>query len=290
MSGKLKEVKTRIASVKNTQQITKAMKLVAASKLKKATDLITQIRPYETKLSEMMNSLTANTEGDISVNLNEEREVNKVLIVVVTSDKGLCGAFNTNVVKQAKAQVEKYGGKKITLKFVGKKGHDAMKKLTEFGQDEEHRDLFKSLNFADSAKAVETIIESFTTGAFDKVIVCYSKFRNAAVQEFMSHQFLPIPKAEKGKGKKNSDFIFEPSKQALLEQLLPKIMNTQFYRFLLDSNASEHGARMTAMESATENANELLNDLKISYNKARQASITTELTEIVSGAAALEGS
>lgn len=294
MSGKLKEVKNRIASVKSTQQITKAMKLVAASKLKKATDMILQIRPYEEKLSEMLKNIAAATKGELNLSLATERPIEKVLVVIITSDKGLCGAFNANVVKQAKLTADQYQDKKVTIQYIGKKGNDALKKHQGVEHNVSDIELLKKINFGDTAKVVEKIIEDFSAGTYDKVVICYSKFKNAAVQEFQSQQFLPIVKEEAdsaaGESKMKADYIFEPNKNQLVEQLMPKIMKTQFYRFVLDSNASEHGARMTAMESATENANELLNSLKLSYNKARQAAITTELTEIVSGAAALGGS
>lgn len=295
MSGKLKEVKNRIASVKSTQQITKAMKLVAASKLKKATDMILQIRPYEEKLSDMLRNIAAATKGELNLSLATERPVNSVLIVVITSDKGLCGAFNTNVVKQATQAIDKYSDKKVTVQYIGKKGSDALKKRGGLEHNVSDVELLKKIEFGSVATVVEKIIEDFSAGTYDKVIVCYSKFKNAAVQEFQQQQFLPIEKneeenVEEAKSAMKADYIFEPTKNVLVEQLMPKIMKTQFYRFVLDSNASEHGARMTAMESATENANELLNSLKLSYNKARQAAITTELTEIVSGAAALSQS
>ncbi len=301
MSGKLKEVKNRIASVTSTKQITRAMKLVAASKFKRATDRIVQMRPYADKLGEMLGNIVKATEGEISLKLAEEREkVNKVLIVVITSDKGLCGGFNSNVIKQARAALndhrEQWDAGNVSVLAVGKKGADFFKRYNNITFIEDYTDLFSDLDFERSREASEYILGSYESGEFDKVVVCYAKFKNAVVQDFKKLDFLPIPKisaevnpdkVEEDKGK--VDYIFEPDKHVLVNELAPKILKTQFYSYLLDSNASEHGARMTAMDSATENANDLLNDLKIAYNKARQASITTELTEIVSGAAALDG-
>lgn len=292
MPGKLKEVKKRITSVMSTQQITKAMKLVAASKLKKATDMITVMRPYEHKLTEIMAKLVAATAGDMNIALAKERPIVKVLVVVITSDKGLCGGFNTNIIKQAKKAVsEKYAEQwkagNVTMLFVGKKGHDVLKKIEGVQQNTEYLNLFKYLNFERSSTVVDVLIKEFSEAKFDVVDVCYAQFKNAAVQNFTCEQFLPVMKPVT-QSKKKSDYLFEPDKNRLVDELVPKILKTQFYRFLLDNNASEHGARMTAMDSATNNASELLRELKIKYNKERQAAITTELTEIVSGAAALE--
>ncbi len=300
MSGKLKEVKTRIASVKSTQQITKAMKLVAASKLKKATDAIVQMRPYADKLGDMLGNIVSATEGEINLELaNERPEINNVLIVVITSDKGLCGAFNTNVIKQAAAGVKAYDKQrqagKLSIMPFGKKGMDFFKKYENVNLITDYVDIFKGLSFENAAESVERILEDYTAGTFDVVKVAYAEFRNPVVQNFQLRDFLPIARMEQpvsdtaAASKSKADYIFEPSKDVLLRELAPKILKTQFYSYLLDSNASEHGARMTAMESATENANELLRSLKLTYNRARQAAITTEITEIVSGAAALQG-
>lgn len=299
MSGKLKEVKNRIESVKSTQQITKAMKLVAASKLKRATDAITQMRPYADKLSSMLSNIVSATEGDVKIDLAEKRgEVDAVLIVVVTSDKGLCGAFNTNVVKQAEKALATYSAQraagKVTVMNIGKKGYDALKKHEDLTFDTRFIDLFKKLKFANAAEAIESIMADYECANYDEVVVCYAEFQNAVVQRFQTKQILPIP-ASVGKSNRSAtvkktaavDYLFSPEKNELINELVPKILKTQFYSFLLDSNASEHGARMTAMENATENAGEMLRDLSIAYNKERQAAITTELTEIVSGAAAL---
>ena len=300
MSGKLKEVKDRIESVKSTQQITKAMKLVAASKFKKATDRIVQMRPYSVKLAEMLGNIVTATEGDVKLELAEERStINNMLLVVITSDKGLCGGFNASIIKQAKLVIEDnidlYNAGKISLMPIGKKANDAFKKDKSLTMLDEHLGLFGKLSFDNTIEAIEFILDGYSKGEFDKVNVCYAQFVNAAVQKFKTIDFLPIPKIEgqatgdDGKKAAKSDYIFEPDKVTLIQELAPKILKTQFYSYLLDSNASEHGARMTAMENASENANAMLKDLKIAYNKARQAAITTELTEIVSGAAALQG-
>lgn len=297
MSGKLKEVKERISSVKSTQQITKAMKLVAASKLKKATDQIVQMRPYAQKLSEMLGNIAAATEGDVQLPQAKTREVKKALMVVVTSDRGLCGGFNSNIIKRARlkiegdyAEIRKAGN--LSIMCIGKKGHDAFKKYTNCNIITDYMDMFKDLNFGESCDASRYMLDSFADGTYDEICVSYAEFQNAVVQNFQAITFLPIQQMDMGKeeetSNKKTDYIFEPDKNQLIEELAPKILNTQFYSYLLDNNASEHGARMTAMDNATNNADELLKELKINYNKARQAAITTELTEIVSGAAALE--
>jgi F-type H+-transporting ATPase subunit gamma len=291
MAG-LKEVRERIVSVKSTQQITKAMKLVSASKLKKATNGITQMRPYADKLQEVMNNILATTDmSELSLGLNDVRPVNKVLIVVFTSDRGLCGGFNSNLIKNARRVIaEKYSHldkKNITILPIGKKGYEVFKK-SDYDLNDEFYQLFLNLNFENASKAAQFIIGSFLDKDYDKVEVVYSKFKNAAVQIYQADEFLPIAKAQVVAGVSNADYIFEPSKAKLLEELLPKIIKTTFYKYALDNNASEHGARMFAMENATNNAGDLINRLQIEYNKARQASITNQIMEIVGGAAALE--
>ncbi|MBL7766656.1 MAG: ATP synthase F1 subunit gamma [Chitinophagaceae bacterium] len=292
MSGQLKEVRLRIKSVGTTQQITKAMKMVSAAKLRRAQDAITQMRPYAEKLQEMLSNIIASVDGNIGGGLNVERPVEKVLIILVTSDRGLCGAFNTNLIKLAKSTIrEKYQSQyekgNVTILPLGKKGLENMVR-TGYPVNEDFWNIFSNLNF-DSVKAVaEYVRTAFVNKQFDRVDLIYSRFKNAATQEFVCEQHLPIAKA-KTNSKSNLDFIFEPSKEVLISELMPKILNTQIFKGVLDSNASEHGARMTAMDKATENAEEMLRSLRISYNRARQAAITTELTEIVSGAAALEG-
>lgn len=293
MSGKLKEVRIRITSVTNTQQITKAMKMVSAAKLRRAQDAVLQMRPYALKMSEMLSNIAAATQGDVKIEYAAEREVKNALIVIITSDKGLCGAFNSNVVKAAKRLIEEryntLNPQNIQLMFIGKKGFDQLKR-TAYRQNATYMQLLHKISFESVSEATEHIKTGFVQGQYDEVFVIYNKFKNAATQLLDTDQFLPIKKVEADKSAKtNIDYIFDPDKFQLIEELVPKILNTTFFRYILDSNASEHGARMTAMDKASDNANELLRDLKIQYNRARQAAITTELTEIVSGAAALEG-
>ena len=292
MAGKLKEVRTRISSVMSTQQITKAMKMVSAAKLRRAQDAITQMRPYSIKMGELLSNIASGS--DVKIAYAQEREVKNVLIVAITSDKGLAGAFNTNVVKAIKNVIaEKYSKlspDNIQLLYIGKKAHDVLKR-TPYKQNIEFKELFQKLSFENVTAATEKIKEGFVKKEYDEVIVIYNRFKNAATQILETEQFLPIKKIEQTAGTKktNIDYIFDPEKELMIEELVPRILNTTFYRYILDSNASEHGARMTAMDKASDNANELLKDLRIMYNRARQAAITTELTEIVSGAAALEG-
>jgi F-type H+-transporting ATPase subunit gamma len=293
MSGALKEVRNRIKSVQSTQQITKAMKMVSAAKLRKAQEAITQMRPYAQKLQEMLSNIVSNADGDISMNLATVRPIEKVLVIVVTSDRGLCGGYNSNLIKLAKQTIrEKYSEQSAKgnaqLLPIGKKGYEHFSK-NNFKVVDHYWNIFLDISFENVQKAAKFAMDAFESGQVDAVELVYSEFKNAATQRFVSEQFLPIPKTEKIKGAKQQDFIFEPDKDVLIEELMPKILNTQLYKAVLDANASEHGARMTAMDKATENANELLKSLKISYNRARQAAITTELTEIVSGAAALQG-
>lgn len=300
MSGQLKEVRERISSVISTQQITKAMKMVSASKLRKAQQAITEMRPYADRLNHILKNILSNIDGDASSSYGVEREIEKVLIVVITSSKGLAGAFNSNIIKAAENNVRENYQTQLdngNLKFfcVGKKGFEHFKKY--YGADKvngEHADLFAHLSYEDISAISQELMDYFTDGEYDRIDVCYGKFKNAALQEPQTVQYLPVEKVEvTPKNHKEhmvrADYIFEPSKEELLEQLIPTILQTTFQKFVLDNHASEHGARMTAMDAATENANELLKDLKISYNKARQAAITTELSEIVSGAAALNG-
>ena len=293
MAGQLKEVRNRIKSVQNTQQITKAMKMVSAAKLRKAQDTIIQMRPYAKKLQEVLSNIVSGSEGDTSIKLAEERAVEKVLFIVITSDRGLCGAYNGNVIKLTKSTIaEQYAAQQkkgnVTIWNIGKKGFESLTKQG-YNTDETYKDIFHHLSFADVQTAAQAAMKAFENKEFDVIEIVYSEFKNAATQRFAVERFLPIPKAEKTTKKTNTDFIFEPEKETLILELMPKILNTQLYKAVLDANASEHGARMTAMDKASENANELLKSLKISYNRARQAAITTELTEIVSGAAALQG-
>ncbi|MEM9931444.1 MAG: ATP synthase F1 subunit gamma [Bacteroidota bacterium] len=298
MAGNLKEVRDRITSVKNTQQITKAMKMVSAAKLRRAQDAITQMRPYANKLDAMLRNILSNLEGDASTVFGQERQVERACLVVVTSNRGLCGAFNTNVIKAATATLEgkfaaAHAAGKLTMIFVGKKGYEYFNKryADSVRIIDDYVNLFDDLSFDNTKRVANYLMEAFEEGRFDAVEVAYGQFRNAAMQDTVHVPFLPVPKMEKEEGEANlrADYIFEPSKEGLLSHLVPSILQTQFHKFLLDTHASEHGARMTAMDSATENANELLRDLKITYNKARQEAITKEILEIVGGAAALEG-
>ncbi len=294
MAGQLKEVRNRIKSVQSTQQITKAMKMVSAAKLRRAQDAIIQMRPYAKKLQEMLSNIVSNTEIDGGNALATERAVEKVLLIVITSDRGLAGAYNADVIKMAKQTIqEKYSSQhaknNVTIWGIGKKGYEHFLK-NNYTVSDTHKDIFLNLKFENVQAASQAAVKAYLSKEFDSIEVVYSEFRNAATQRFVTEQFLPIPKAANTSGSTvKADFIFDPNKEDLVAELMPKILNTQLYKAVLDANASEHGARMTAMDKASENANELLRNLKISYNRARQAAITTELTEIVSGAAALQG-
>jgi F-type H+-transporting ATPase subunit gamma len=297
MAGGLKEVRERIKSVINTQQITKAMKMVSAAKLRKAQNAIVQVRPYADRLNRMLSNILSNLDGGGDTSYGKAREVKQVLIVVMTSNRGLCGAFNTNICKETMALIrEKYGKQhregNLSILFIGRKGYDYFRRR--------FRDIHFITDFISvydnpayenvSAVARERMAE-FTTGKYDAIEVVYSRFKNAATVFPTAEQWLPVPKMEVPAGAKLSkaDYIFEPDQQQLLETLVPSILQLSFHKCLLDTQASEHGSRMTAMDKATENAEELLKTLKIHYNKKRQEAITTELGEIVSGAAALEG-
>ncbi|MBS1614651.1 MAG: ATP synthase F1 subunit gamma [Bacteroidetes bacterium] len=293
MSGQLKEVRNRIKSVSSTQQITKAMKMVSAAKLRRAQDAITQMRPYSQKLQEMLSNIVSSLSTDANLPLAAERAPERVLLIAITSDRGLAGAYNSNVVKLTRELIrEKYSAQAskghLTIMPLGKKGYDAFQRLN-FKIESRFWHIFSNLNFETVREAAQYAQQAFLQGEYDRVELVYSQFRNAATQNFVVEPFLPIPRIAKVEGAHASDFIFEPNREKLLLELMPKILNTQVYKAMLDANASEHGARMTAMDKATENAAELLRNLKISYNRARQAAITTELTEIVSGAAALQG-
>lgn len=294
MAGQLKEVRNRIKSVQSTQQITKAMKMVSAAKLRRAQDTIMQMRPYAQKLQEMLSNIVSNVDSsEINLKLATERPVEKVLLIVITSDRGLAGAYNSNIIKAAKAAIAdryptQFAKGNVTIWNIGKKGYESLSK-SGYKTNADYKDIFLQLSFENVQKVSVAAMKAFENGEFDAVEIIYSEFQNAAVQIFRTEKFLPIPKVEKGEGGKKADFIFEPNKEQLIAELMPKILNTQLYKAVLDANASEHGARMTAMDKASDNANELLRGLKISYNRARQAAITTELTEIVSGAAALQG-
>lgn len=300
MGANLKEVRGRIKSVKSTQQITKAMKMVSAAKLRRAQQAITQMRPYANKLNEMLTNILSTLDGDATTTFGTERPVTNALIVVVTSNRGLAGAFNTNVIKKAVAAIEeKYARQRdnggLTIMCIGKKGNDFFRRnYPKVNRIEDHVEIFSDLSFDNIAKVSEKIMEDFESGRYDAVEAIYGRFKNAAMQFPEAVQFLPVVKEETGEedkktSKVKADYIFEPDKESLLKHLVPSILQTTFHKFLLDTHASEHGARMTAMDKATENAEDLLKELKISYNKARQEAITKELSEIVGGAAALGG-
>ncbi len=292
MSGALKEVRLRIKSVQSTQQITKAMKMVSAAKLRRAQDAITQMRPYTNKLQELLSNIIGSVEGDAIGALSKERPVEKVLIIAVSSDRGLCGGFNSNINKEIKNLITtSYSSQNakgnVHVLPIGKKiweavGRTDMKMVSDFWG------LYADLNFEKVKIIAEHVRKAFINKEYDKVDIIYNQFKNAGLQIVTVETHLPIPKPA-GNVQANNDFIFEPNKEVLISELMPKILNTQIFKAVLDSNASEHGARMTAMDKATENAESMLKSLKISYNRARQAAITTELTEIVSGAAALQG-
>jgi len=284
----LKEIRNRIASVGSTMQITSAMKMVSAAKLKKAQDAITAMRPYSEKLTELLQNLSATLDSDSGSSFAQQREVNKVLVVAITSNRGLAGAFNTNIIKASKAlKDETYAGKQVDFVTVGKKGNDIISKdgnVLEFNAA-----IYDDLNFKASSVIAEMLMEKYDQGAYDKIVLVYNHFKNAATQIVMKEQFLPILPAEQTQTTNAVDYIFEPTKPEIVEGLIPKSLKTQLFKAIRDSVASEHGARMTAMHKATDNATEMRDALKLQYNKARQAAITNEILEIVGGAEALAG-
>ncbi|PIB23414.1 ATP synthase F1 subunit gamma [Maribacter sp. 4G9] len=281
----LKEIRNRITSVSSTMQITSAMKMVSAAKLKKAQDAITAMRPYADKLTELLQNLSASLEGDSGSVYATNRAVNKVLVVAITSNRGLCGAFNTNILKQSTHLLENiYGGKQVDFMAIGKKANDYLKKRSNVISNQSG--VFDDLTFDNVAEIAEALMDKFAQGEYDRIDIVYNKFKNAATQLVMTEQFLPIIPMEGSEGS-NADYMFEPSKAEIVEQLIPKSLKTQLYKAIRDSFASEHGARMTAMHKATDNAKELRDQLKLTYNKARQAAITNEILEIVGGAEAL---
>ncbi len=293
MAGQLKEVRNRIKSIQSTQQITKAMKMISATKLRKAQEAIQQMRPYSKKLQQVMNSIVSDSDGSAGSALSKPRPVEKAVLILITSDRSSCGAYNSNLIKLAKATLrEKYPAQaakgNVVIWSIGKKGYEHFFK-NNYPVNGEFKDIFQQLRFENVQRCAQAAVKAFEHHEVDAVDIIYSEFKNASTQRFVVEPLLPIPKLENTQGTKTNDFIFEPSKEELVRELMPKILNTQLFKAVLDANASEHGARMTAMDKATENANEILKSLRISYNRARQAAITTELTEIVSGAAALQG-
>lgn len=267
--------------------------MVSAAKLRRAQDAITQMRPYSQKLQEMLSNIVSSLSSDANLPLAAERAPERVLLIPITSDRGLAGAYNSNVVKLTRELIrEQYSAQaakgNVSIMPLGKKGYEAFQRYN-YKIVDKYWHIFANLSFDAVREAAQYVQQAFLNGEYDRVELIYSQFRNAATQKFVTEPFLPIPRIAKTEGARSSDFIFEPNRETLLLELMPKILNTQVYKAILDANASEHGARMTAMDKATENAAELLRNLKISYNRARQAAITTELTEIVSGAAALQG-
>lgn len=283
----LKEIRNRIASVSSTMQITSAMKMVSAAKLKKAQSAITQMRPYSNKLSELLQSLSGTLNVESGGVYADQREVSNVLFVVITSNRGLCGAFNSQVVKMTLQFIEEnYKDKNVTFLTIGKKGNDVLSKSYNIVQNQSA--IYEDLTFENGAKIADFLMESFANKTYDKIYIGYNIFKNAANQIPTIEQFLPIVPAE-GDLNNNLDYIFEPSKNEIVLELIPKSLKMQLYKAIRDSFAAEHGARMTAMHKATDNANDLKNELKLNYNKARQAAITNEILEIVGGAEALNG-
>lgn len=289
----LKEVRIRITSVNSTRQITSAMKMVSAAKLKRAQNAIIQMRPYANKLREILENLSAGLDSGEGI-FSAEREIKNILIVAFTSNRGLCGAFNANVIKESRSLATQFKGTNVTVICAGKKAYDYFRR-TEFNIKGAHlprnfNHLYDKISYEQTAVEVEKIMRAFAEKQFDKVFLVYNAFKNAAVQVLSKEQFLPVVSPEgSGEKKIKTDYIFEPAKEELVQELIPKSLKTQFYKALLDSHASEHGARMTAMHKATDNASDLLKDLRLTYNKARQAAITKEILEIVGGAEALKG-
>jgi F-type H+-transporting ATPase subunit gamma len=290
----LKEIRSRISSTISTQQITKAMKLVSATKLRKATDGIIRMRPYAAKLKEVMANLEDSVEDESLARFFKDRDPRAVLLVIITSDRGLCGAFNTNVIRRTRALLEgKYAAQmaagKVTILPIGKKGYEFFRRYP-VTFDNRFMGLFGHLSSENVFSAGDDILKSFLDGQYDRVELVYNQFKNAATQLITNEVFLPVDMQQnKGKAARKNDYLFEPGKVAILEELIPRSLKTHLYRSLLDSNAAEHGARMVAMDKATENAGELLKSLRLQYNQARQAAITREISEIVGGAAALQG-
>ncbi len=281
----LKEIRNRISSVSSTMQITSAMKMVSAAKLKKAQDAITAMRPYADKLTELLQNLSAGLDSDSGSNYADDREVKKVLIVAISSNRGLAGAFNSNIIKEAKRLAnDTYADQEVSFLTLGKKANDILSKSETV--IENNNQIFDELTFDNVAVIAENLMERFVTGEFDKIEIIYNKFKNAATQIVTTEQFLPILPIE-NEETSSADYIFEPSKGQIVQGLIPKALKTQLFKGIRDSVASEHGARMTAMHKATDNATELRDALKLQYNKARQAAITNEILEIVGGAEAL---
>jgi len=278
----IKEVKNRIGSVKSTQQLTKAMKMVAAAKLKKAQDKVVQLRPYSRKLNEILSNLS----GSVNNDLFSEKEINNVLIIIISSDKGLCGSFNSNLIKQFTSYCDNINTKKVSVLPIGKKAYDFFKK-SEYNLILDYWQSLNGFNYEKSSEICDYIISSFLDSKYDKVAIIYNEFKNVAVQKSVIEDFLPVIPESDEKKEVNNNYIFEPNKNKIVNNLIPQSLKTQFLKAVLESNASEQGSRMTAMSQATDNAGELLKELKLTYNRTRQAAITKEILEIVGGAEAL---
>jgi F-type H+-transporting ATPase subunit gamma len=284
----LKEIRNRITSVGSTMQITSAMKMVSAAKLKRAQDAIVQMRPYANKLTELLVNLSSSLDASEGGGFSSSRDVNSVLIVTITSNRGLCGGFNANVIKSAISLTKKtYKGKNIDIISIGKKSSKFFRK-SDLNLISSHDDIYLDLSYENISSISESIMNNYLEGKYDKVVLVYNQFKNAATQKIMNESYLPV-EAPSEQDIMIGDYIFEPQKKEIVEELIPKSLKTQLYKALLDSHASEHGARMTAMHKATDNASELKKELTLSYNKARQAAITAEILEIVGGAEALNG-
>lgn len=284
----LKEIRSRITSVGSTMQITSAMKMVSAAKLKRAQDAITQMRPFANKLTELLVNLSSTLDSSEGGVYSENRELKKVLFVTITSNRGLCGGFNANIIKKAKSLIEEeYKGIEVDFLSIGKKSSEHFTK-NAYNVVSTHDDLYSDLTFSNTSEIAQSIMDCFTNEEYDKVVLLYNQFKNAATQIVMNEQFLPVESPEESNGSVG-DYIFEPNQKDIVENLIPKSLKTQLFKAVLDSHASEHGARMTAMHKATDNAGELKKELTLSYNKARQAAITGEILEIVGGAEALNG-
>ncbi len=277
----IKEVKNRIGSVKSTQQLTKAMKMVAAAKLKKAQDRVLQLRPYSKKLNEILSNLSSSINND----LFKTREINRVLVVIVSSDKGLCGSFNSSLVKEFNSFCSENKFKNVTVLPIGKKAYDFFKN-SKFELNLDYWEDLNNFSYDKSSEICEFLIESFLGSKFDKVSIIYNEFKNVAVQKTVSEDFLPVPQVD-SEGNSSNNYIFEPEKNKIVRHLIPQTLKTQLLKSVLESSASEQGSRMTAMSQATDNAGELLKELKLTYNRTRQAAITKEILEIVGGAEAL---
>lgn len=281
----LKEIRNRITSIGSTMQITSAMKMVSAAKLKKAQDAITAMRPYSSKLTELLQNLSATLDANAGGAYSAQREVSKVLLVVVTSNRGLCGGFNSSIIKETIKNIEEnYSGLSVDLLTIGKKGNDILAK--SYNVVENNNEVYDELTFDNIAGIAQRLMDMYVEGTYDKIELIYNRFKNAATQIPQVEQFLPIKPVE-GDANPNADYIFEPSKEEIVLELIPKSLKTQLYKAVRDSFAAEHGARMTAMHKATDNAKELRDELLLTYNKARQAAITNEILEIVGGAEAL---